>query len=79
MSNEKRLVLFLVLTFFSISWLVWTLITAGMLFRFGRHHPPTFDEAVPLDRSRMLLSIAALAMFVLCFTPAPVEPLQLLR
>ena len=43
------------------------------------HHPRTFDEDVPLDRARLLLALFALVMFVLCFTPAPIEPIQLIR
>jgi membrane-associated protease RseP (regulator of RpoE activity) len=68
-----------VLTYFSISWLVWTVIAIAMLLVFGRHHPRTFDENVPLDVSRRWLAIFAVIMFILCFTPAPIEPLKLLR
>jgi hypothetical protein len=68
-----------VLTFFSVSWLVWTVLAIVMLFVFGRHHPRTFDEDVPLDVSRRWLAIFAVAIFILCFTPAPIEPLRLLR
>ena len=32
------------------------------------------DEDVPLDRTRVLLALLAVAMFVLCFTPAPIQP-----
>jgi membrane-associated protease RseP (regulator of RpoE activity) len=67
------------LIFVSMSWLVWTLLIVAMLFTFGRHHPRTFDEHVPLDRPRKILALVALIMFVLCFTPAPIEPLELLR
>jgi membrane-associated protease RseP (regulator of RpoE activity) len=67
------------LIFVSMSWLVWTLLMVAMLFTFGRHHPRTFDEHVPLDRSRKILALFALIMFILCFTPAPIEPLKLLR
>ena len=49
-----------------------------MLFVFGPHHPRVFDEHVPLDRTRLLLALFALVMFILCFTPAPIEPMQLL-
>jgi membrane-associated protease RseP (regulator of RpoE activity) len=69
----------LVLTWFSASWLVWTGMIVVMLFVFGRHHPRTIDEDVPLDAGRTLLALFALLMFVLCFTPAPVEPLKLIR
>lgn len=68
-----------VLTWFSTSWLVWTVLMIVMLFTFGRHHPRTFDEEVPLDSRRRLLALFAVLMFVLCFTPAPIEPLQLIR
>jgi membrane-associated protease RseP (regulator of RpoE activity) len=67
------------LTFFSTSWLVWTVLMIVMLFAFGPRHPRTMDEHVPLDRTRMALAVFALAMFVLCFTPAPIEPMQLIR
>jgi membrane-associated protease RseP (regulator of RpoE activity) len=67
------------LTVFSLSWLVWTVIAIAMLFAFGRHHPRTFDEDVPLDMGRRRLALFAVVMFVLCFTPAPIEPLKLLR
>lgn len=67
------------LTWFSMSWLVWTVLMIVMLLAFGRHHPRTFDEDVPLDTGRRLLALFALAMFILCFTPAPIEPLELIR
>jgi membrane-associated protease RseP (regulator of RpoE activity) len=67
------------LTYFSPSWMVWTTLMIGMLLIFGRHHPRTFDENDPLDRQRIVLAIVALVIFVLCFTPAPIEPLELIR
>ncbi len=63
----------------SSSWLVWTVMVIAMLAVFGRHHPSTFDEDVPLDRTRTMLALAALVVFVLCFTPAPIQPLDLIR
>jgi membrane-associated protease RseP (regulator of RpoE activity) len=65
------------LTFVSISWIVWTALTVGMLLVFGPRHPRTPDEHIPLDSGRMWLALFALAMFVLCFTPAPIEPLDI--
>jgi membrane-associated protease RseP (regulator of RpoE activity) len=65
------------LTFVSTSWLVWTVLTVVMLVAFGPRHPRTFDEHLPLDRGRRLLALFALLMFVLCFTPTPIEPLDL--
>jgi membrane-associated protease RseP (regulator of RpoE activity) len=65
------------LTFVSSSWIVWTALTVVMLLAFGPRHPRTVDEHIPLDRGRVMLALAALAMFILCFTPAPIEPLDI--
>lgn len=65
------------LTFVSMSWLVWTVLTVVMLLAFGPRHPRTIDEDVPLDRGRLWLAGFAVVMFILCFTPAPLEPLDL--
>ena len=65
------------LTFVSRSWLVWTVLTVVMLLAFGPRHPRTIDEDVPLDRARLWLAVVALLMFIVCFTPAPLEPFDL--
>lgn len=65
------------LTFVSSSWLVWTVLTVIMLATFGPRHPRTIDEDVPLDRIRMWLAAGAVLMFILCFTPAPIEPFDI--
>jgi len=66
------------LSFVSASWIVWTGLMVTMLFVFGPRHPRTFDEDVPLDRARRWMALAALAIFVLCFTPAPISPFDLI-
>ena len=66
------------LAFFATSWMVWTGLMVVMLIMFGPKHPRVFDEHVPLDRTRRLLALVALAMFVLCFTPAPIRPMELI-
>lgn len=68
----------LVLTYLSSSWLVWTALVIAMLFFFGPRHPQTADEHVPLDRARLGIAILALGIFIVCFTPAPIEVIQLL-
>jgi membrane-associated protease RseP (regulator of RpoE activity) len=68
----------LFLSYFSTSWIVWTMVMVGMLFAFGPRHPRTIDEHLPLDGGRIALAVLALVMFVLCFTPAPIEPLDLI-
>jgi membrane-associated protease RseP (regulator of RpoE activity) len=67
------------LSFVSSSWIVWTVLTISMLVVFGPRHPRTFDEHVPLDTPRMWLALFALVMFVLCFSPAPIEVVDLVR
>jgi membrane-associated protease RseP (regulator of RpoE activity) len=68
-----------VLAYFYSSWIVWTFLMAVMLVLFGPRHPRVFDEHVPLDRARLLLALGALVMFIVCFTPAPIEPTQLIN
>lgn len=67
------------LTYFSYSWIVWTALMVVMLFAFGPRHPRTLDEEVPLDAARRWLAFAALVIFVICFTPTPIEPADLLK
>jgi membrane-associated protease RseP (regulator of RpoE activity) len=61
------------LSYQSATWIVWTIVVTGMLFAFGVQHPRVLDEDVPLDARRKALAVFALVMFVLCFTPVPVE------
>ncbi len=72
------IVVAIALAYFSSSWIVWTVLMIVMLFLFGRHHPRTYDEHVPLDPGRRALAAFALVMFVLCFSPAPIEPLDVI-
>ena len=64
------------LSFVSTSWIAWTVLTVVMLLAFGPRHPRTHDEDVPLDRPRLWLAVFAVAMFVVSFTPAPLELLE---
>jgi membrane-associated protease RseP (regulator of RpoE activity) len=50
-------------------WLLWTVIVLIL----GPEHPPLWDEAYPLDLRRKVIGWVALALFVLCFMPVPVE------
>jgi membrane-associated protease RseP (regulator of RpoE activity) len=54
--------------FFAYSWLVW----AALLFFFGMRHPSIIDPS-PLGRTRSWLGFAALVVFVLSFTVAPIR------
>ena len=67
------------LCFYSTSWIVWTGVAIVLLSLFGWRHPPTWDDHVPLDRARLWIALVAFLIFVVCFTPAPIEPLDLIR
>jgi membrane-associated protease RseP (regulator of RpoE activity) len=65
------------LAFWSMSWILWAVLTVAMLLASGPRHPRTQDEDEPLDRGRMWLAAFAVLMFILCFTPAPMELMDL--
>ena len=66
------------LSFFATSWIVWTGMIVAMLVFIGPRHPRVHDEDVPLDRTRLMLAAFAVVMFVLCFTPAPIRPIDVI-
>lgn len=61
------------MTFVSVSWLFMTLMLLVMLFMLGPRHPRVIDEHEPIGLERNLLAIFALIMFILCFTPVPIQ------
>ena len=61
-----------------MSWLVWTFLLIAMTLAMGPRHPRTIDEDIPLDRTRIWLAGLAVLILVLCFTPSPIEPTELL-
>ena len=61
------------LTFLSLSWSAWALMMIVMLFTLGPRHPRTSDDHVPLDPTRRRIAAGAAAIFVLCFTAAPID------
>ncbi len=63
----------LLLTLRSSSWISMAIIMLVMAYFLGLRHPPISDEGVPLDSRRKLVAAFALVMFVLCFTPVPIE------
>ncbi len=74
------MIVFLIgLSFISTSWIVWTVLTLGMLLVLGPRHPRVFDEDIPLDTTRLWLAAFALLMFVLCFTHSPIEAMDIVR
>ena len=61
------------LTFVSLSWLLWAVLMVTMLIFMGPRHPRTLDDHVPLDNRRRWVALATAAIFILCFTPAPIR------
>lgn len=66
------------LTLVSSSWLVVTIMMLVMLLTVGARHPRVIDEHTPLDPTRRWVALASAIILVLCFTPAPIEPYQLI-
>jgi membrane-associated protease RseP (regulator of RpoE activity) len=50
-------------------WLLW----AALVFLFGQSHPDPLDDLTRLDVPRVLVAVAVLAIFVLTFTPLPMQ------
>ena len=67
------LVVAVTLTFFSRSWVVWTVLMVAMVFVMGPHHPPTLNDEVRMNRPRLILALIGLVILIVCFTPAPIE------
>jgi membrane-associated protease RseP (regulator of RpoE activity) len=61
------------MTFLSISWLLMTVMMVVMLLILGPRHPRVIDEHEPIGAGRNLVAVAALIIFMLCFTPVPIE------
>jgi membrane-associated protease RseP (regulator of RpoE activity) len=67
------------MTFISPSWLVMTIMLLVMLFMLGPRHPRVIYEYESLGPGRNLIAVFALIMFILCFTPVPIEFQDLVR
>jgi membrane-associated protease RseP (regulator of RpoE activity) len=65
----------IVMCFISYSWLLMTVMMIVMLFFLGPRHPRVLAEHEPLGGVRYGLFVFAIVMFILCFTPTPIDPL----
>jgi membrane-associated protease RseP (regulator of RpoE activity) len=63
------------LTLFSYSWISMTIMLLAMTFFLGVRHPRIVDEDTPLDARRRWVAFCALVIFVVSFTPVPIETL----
>lgn len=63
----------LLLSLQSPSWIVPAVLLSLMSVLFGFRHPAVIDEHVPLDGDRRLVAVIAAIIFLLCFTPVPID------
>ena len=66
------------MTFVSTSWLFMTVMLVIMLAVLGPRHPRVIYEYEPLGPNRKVIAVLAFAMLAICFTPAPIEPYELI-
>jgi membrane-associated protease RseP (regulator of RpoE activity) len=57
------------LVYFGPNWILW----AVLLRVLGRRHPSTLDDEAPVGRARVWVGLLALAVFVVCFVPDPIQ------
>ena len=50
-------------------WFVWAALATLMRLR----HPPTLNDAIPLDRRRKIIAAVCLGILILCFIPVPFD------
>jgi membrane-associated protease RseP (regulator of RpoE activity) len=62
-----------ILVVVSFSWISMAVIMMAMAWFLGFRHPAIIDEHEPLDSRRRMVAVLALVIFVLCFTPVPIE------
>lgn len=54
-------------------WLLWSL----MNLTINRRHPPPLDDATKLNRSRVVVGVLMLVLFILLFMPVPMQVISL--
>ncbi|HEV3485731.1 MAG TPA: site-2 protease family protein [Vicinamibacterales bacterium] len=68
-----------IMTFVSPSWLFMTVMMLVMLLVLGPRHPRVLYEYEPLGPGRRAIAVFALLILIVCFTPVPIEPYDLIR
>lgn len=71
--SAATLLIVLLLTLGSTSWSLFALMLVVMALMFGFRHPSIHDEDVPLDPTRRAVAIIAALIFIVCFTPVPIN------
>lgn len=57
------------LVYFGPNWILWAILLRVL----GRRHPSTLDDEAPVGRARVWVGLLALAVFVVCFVPDPIQ------
>ena len=65
----------ILMTWNSTSWMFMTLMMLVMLLLLGPRHPRVVYEYEPLEPGRRMIAVFALVMFIICFTPVPIDRL----
>ena len=63
------------MTYRSTSWTFMTVMMVVMLLLLGPRHPRVLWEEEPMPTSRYVVAVLALVIFIVCFTPVPIEEL----
>lgn len=71
--SAGTLALVILLNIGSTSWTVFAVMLVLMAIFFGYRHPRIIDEDAPLDSRRRAIAIIAAIIFILCFTPVPID------
>jgi membrane-associated protease RseP (regulator of RpoE activity) len=71
--SKLTLATVVLLSFIAASWILMAVMLTVMATFFGFRHPRIADEDEPLDPTRRLVAIWALIIYVLCFTPVPID------
>jgi membrane-associated protease RseP (regulator of RpoE activity) len=60
------------------SWALWLLLLLVIIRLVGWEHPASLDDELPLDPVRIALAVVLVAIFVVCFMPVPLSPIELI-
>jgi membrane-associated protease RseP (regulator of RpoE activity) len=69
----------LIVGFHAYSWILWLILLLVMLRFIGWDHPSADDDELPLGPARLALAALVIVIFVLCFTPVPISPIELVN
>ena len=69
---------FFIVWLHAYSWSLWVVLLLVIIRLVGWEHPASVDDELPLDPIRIALAIVLVAIFVVCFMPVPLSPIELI-